>query len=337
MPDDELAAQAAAGNLRKPEVLAVQVRRMLADAKSHALVENFAEQWLQIRNLATVSPNPKQFPGFDPAMRAAMRTETDMFFETIVREDRSVLEFLKADFTFVNEQLAKHYGITGVQGKDFRRVSTAGTPRGGLLTQASVLTVTSNPTRTSPVKRGKWILEQLLGTPPPPPPPGVSELKDDPKMDQTASLRKRLEQHRANAGCAACHKRMDPLGFGLENFDPIGAWRDKDGQTAIDATGELQGGVKFEGPTQLSELLLAQQGKFRRCLAGKMLTYALGRGIERGDRRAIDKICAALERDGDRFSRLVLEIAMSEPFQMRRGEVAGQRDASANEARTTGD
>jgi hypothetical protein len=331
MPDEELFRLAAAGQLRQPTILEAQVRRLLADGRSKALVENFADQWLQIRNLETVSPNPKQFPSFDLSMRMAMRTESEMFFECILREDRSVLDFLGADFTFVNEQLARHYGIAGVEGQEFRRVSTAGTPRGGLLTQASVLTVTSNPTRTSPVKRGKFVLEQLLGTPPPPPPPGVSELKDDPKVEKTASLRIRLEQHRANPGCAACHKRMDPLGFSLENFDPIGAWRERDGDAPIDAKAELPDGTKFEGPQELRKILLAQADKFRRCLAGKMLTYALGRGVRRQDRRAIDKICTALAADGDRFSRLVLEIVNSDPFQMRQSE-----PLNLDQANTTG-
>jgi mono/diheme cytochrome c family protein len=329
MPDEELFELAAAGKLREPQVLESQVRRMLADPKSRALVENFTAGWLQIGNLTTVSPNPKQFPSFDPAMRLAMRKETELFFEAILREDRSVLEFLDADFTFVNEKLARHYGIAGIQGEAFQRVSTAGTPRGGLLTQASILTVTSNPTRTSPVKRGKWILEQILGTPPPPPPPGVSELKDDPKVDQSASLRVRLEQHRQNQSCAACHKRMDPLGFGLENFDPIGAWRERDGENPIDATGELPDGTRFDGPSELRKILLDRAEEFRRCLAAKMLTYALGRGPHRADRRAIDEICQALRRDGDKFSRLVLAIVESEPFQMRHAEQSATQNAEA--------
>lgn len=329
MPDEELFAAAASGKLRERETLEAQTRRMLADPKSRALVQNFASQWLQLRNLATVSPNPKQFTTFDPEMRVAMRTETEMFFEAILREDRSILDFLNGDFTFVNEKLAKHYGLEGVSGSEFQRVSLAGTPRAGLVTQASVLTVTSNPTRTSPVKRGKFVLDEILGTPLPPPPPGVPELKEGPEIDQAASLRTRMEQHRANAGCAACHSRLDPLGFSLENFDPVGAWRDKDGETPIDASGVLPDGTQFAGPVELRRILTERADDFRRCLTTKMLTYALGRGTERFDRPAIQKICAATSADGDRFSRLILEIVASDPFQKRRAE-AGETTTAVN-------
>lgn len=214
-------------------------------------------------------------------------------------------------------------------GPEFRKVSTAGTPRGGLLTHASILTVTSNPTRTSPVKRGRWVLEQLLGAPPPPPPPDVPELKDN-AVDATASLRVRMEQHRANLSCAACHARMDPLGFGLENFDAIGAWRDKDGETPIDASGALPAGGTFNGPVELKGVLKSKAGQFRRCLAEKMLTYAIGRGVERYDRRAVAGITTALEADGDKFSRLVLAIVDSQPFQMRRAHATQSPDSSAS-------
>lgn len=320
LPDEELHTLAERGTLREPAVLDGQVRRMLADPKSQALVEGFAGQWLQLRNLTTASPNPKQFPSFDPEMRVAMRTETEMFFAAVMREDRSIVDFLNGDFTFVNGKLAEHYGISGIEGPEFQRVSLAGTPRGGLLTQASILTVTSNPTRTSPVKRGKFVLDQLLGTPLPPPPPGVPELEEGPEIDQAASLRKRMEQHRANAGCAACHARLDPLGFSLENFDPVGAWRDTDGEVAIDASGVLPDGTEFSGPQALREILVDKADQFRRCFAEKMLTYALGRGTERYDRKAISQICAAVNADGDRFSRLILEVVKSEPFQRRRVE-----------------
>ncbi|MGD9647185.1 MAG: DUF1592 domain-containing protein [Pirellulales bacterium] len=321
MPDEELFSLAERGALRAPGELEKQIRRMLADAKSRALVEQFAAQWLHLRSLEIVSPNPKQFPAFDPDLREAMRRETEECFAYLIREDRSVLELLDADYTFVNQRLAGHYGIEGVKGEEFRKVSTAGTPRGGLLTQASILTVTSNPTRTSPVKRGRWVLEQLLGAPPPPPPPDVPELKEQ-AVDTAASLRERMEQHRANVSCAACHARMDPLGFGLENFDAIGAWREQDGDAPIDASGTLPAGDSFQGPVELKSVLKNHAGQFRRCLAEKMLTYAIGRGVERYDRRAVAGITAAMEADGDKFSRLVLAIVDSQPFQMRRAQGA---------------
>lgn len=328
MPDEELTALAERGALRAPGEVEKQVLRLLADPRAQSLVEQFATQWLHLRSLEIVSPNPKQFPAFDPELRAAMRSETEQCFAHIIREDRSVLELLDADYTFVNERLAAHYGISGVTGPEFRKVSTAGTPRGGLLTHASILTVTSNPTRTSPVKRGRWVLEQLLGAPPPPPPPDVPELKDN-AVDATASLRVRMEQHRANLSCAACHARMDPLGFGLENFDAIGAWRDKDGEAPIDASGALPAGGAFNGPVELKGVLKAKAGQFRRCLAEKMLTYAIGRGVERYDRRAVAGITTALEADGDKFSRLVLAIVDSQPFQMRRAAATQSPDGSA--------
>lgn len=330
LPDEELTQLAAAGKLRDPAVREAQTRRMLADAKSAALVDNFASQWLQIRNLDTVSPDPKLFPSFDPKMRAAMRQETLLFFDSIVREDRSVLDLIAADYTFVNEQLARHYGIEGVTGEEFRKVSSAQQHRGGVLTQGSVLTVTSDPTRTSPVKRGKWVLGQILGAPPPPPPPGVGELKIDPKVDTSASLRAQFEQHRADASCAACHRQMDPLGFGLENYNAIGAWREKEGDTPVDASGQMPGGATFSGPTGLQQVLLARADQFRSTLASKLLTYALGRGVERYDRRAIERIRAALVADADKFSRLVVEIVASDPFRMRRAPDA------ANESHVTG-
>ncbi len=329
MPDEELFGLAERGALRAPGEVEKQVRRMLVDPRAQSLVEQFASQWLHLRSLEIVSPNPKQFPAFDPELRAAMRSETEQCFAHIIREDRSVLELLDADYTFVNERLAAHYGLSGVTGSEFRKVSTAGTPRGGLLTHASILTVTSNPTRTSPVKRGRWVLEQLLGAPPPPPPPDVPELKDN-AVDATASLRVRMEQHRANLSCAACHARMDPLGFGLENFDAIGAWRDKDGEAAIDASGALPAGGAFNGPVELKGVLKSKAGQFRRCLAEKMLTYAIGRGVERYDRRAVAGITAALEADGDKFSRLVLAIVDSQPFQMRRAHATQSPDSSAS-------
>ncbi|MBX7166204.1 MAG: DUF1592 domain-containing protein [Pirellulales bacterium] len=314
MPDEELFKLAEEGTLAEPAVLEAQVRRMLADPKSQALVENFAGQWLQLRNLRIIEPDRGRFPEFDEELRAAMRSETEQYFAHIMREDRSILEFLDADYTFVNERLARHYGINGVAGPEFRQVSLAGTQRGGVLLQASVLTVTSNPTRTSPVKRGRWVLEQILGTPPPPPPPGAPQLPDDGGGPLTGTLRQRTEQHRTDPNCAACHRLMDPLGFGLENFDAVGAWRDQDGADPIDASGELPNGRTFAGPGGLREILVGQAADFRRCLAQKLLTYALGRGLEAGDRCTVDEICQSVAGSENRFSALVLAIVQSVPF-----------------------
>jgi mono/diheme cytochrome c family protein len=315
MPDDELFRLARSRELHDPAVLEAQTRRMLKDGKARALVDNFAFQWLQLRNLKSFFPDPGRFPKFNEALRSAMQDETQECFAYIVREDRSVLEMLSADYTFVNERLAKHYGIEGVEGLAFRKVSVAGSPRGGLLTQASVLAVTSNPTRTSPVKRGKWVLENLLGATIPPPPPGVQELKDDkPGAELTGTLRQRMEQHRTNASCAACHQRMDPLGFGLENFDAVGAWRTVDGKEPVDASGVLPGGQSFNGPAELKAVLLGRKDQFVHCLADKLLTYALGRGTERTDRCAVDAIARDLSAADYRFSALVLAIVRSEPF-----------------------
>ena len=320
MPDDELFRLAAQNKLRHADTLDEQVRRMLKDPKARALVENFAGQWLEIRRLKTMTPDAKRFPGFDEELRQAMLAETELFFASVMEEDRSVLDFIAADYTFLNERLAKHYGIQGVSGPEFRRVKLDNPDRGGLVTQASVLTVTSNPTRTSPVKRGKWILEEMFNSPPPPPPPDAGELKEDDKVALSGSLRQRMEQHRANPSCAACHARMDPLGFGLENFDAIGAWRDRDGEFAIDASGELPDGSKFKRPAELKELLKAKKDDFARCLAEKMLTYALGRGLEYYDKCAIDEIADRLAKHEYKFSSLILEIVASDPFQKRRGK-----------------
>jgi uncharacterized protein DUF1592/uncharacterized protein DUF1588/uncharacterized protein DUF1585 len=319
MPDDKLFRLARLKELHEPAVLEAQVRRMLKDDKARALVDNFAFQWLQLRNLKGFAPDPGRFPSFDEALRAAMQQETEQFFSYVVREDRSVLELIASDYTFVNERLAKHYGIEGVTGEKFRKVVLAASPRGGLLTQASVLAVTSNPTRTSPVKRGKWVLENLLGAPPPPPPAGVAELKDDKEgAELTGTLRQRMEQHRANPSCAACHQRMDPLGFGLENFDAIGAWRSVDGKDPVDASGVLPGGQVFKGPAELKTVLLKRKDQFARCLADKLLTYALGRGTERTDRCAVDAIAKDLAAADYRFSALVLAVVRSEPFLIRK-------------------
>jgi hypothetical protein len=318
MPDEELFQVADKGQLRQN--LDAQVKRMLQSPKSRALVENFAGQWLQLRNLSSIMIDPKLFPRYDAFMRESMQRETEMYFEYILREDRSILEFLDSDYTFLNERLARHYGIEGVQGLEMRLVKLPDRRRGGILTHASILTVTSNPTRTSPVKRGKFILENILGTPPPPPPPDVPELDNDKNAVLTGSLRQRMEKHRENPGCAVCHVKMDALGFGLENFDAIGAWRTKDGSFEIDPSGTLPDGTTFRNPAELRQALLQQADQFRRCLAEKLLTYALGRGLEPTDNVFLREIVAQTKQGGDRFSALILAIVHSDPFQLRRGQ-----------------
>jgi len=403
MPDDELFTLAAKGELRKN--LDTQVRRMMADPKANALAENFAGQWLELRNLQFVSPaspvdlaaaaavdaaaaadaaaadqvnnpapadaakpaidavpvvaavvpptaaaEPVAVPGatprppraggpalsvaalaspaqkFDNGLRRAMETETEMFFTAIMRDDRSVLDFLNGNYTYINGRLAQHYGIPGVEGDEFRKVSLDGTPRRGILTQASVLSITSNPTRTSPVKRGKWVLENILGTPPPPPPPDVPELKND-GQPVLGSLRHQMEEHRDNPVCASCHSRMDPIGFGLENFDIIGVWREKDGNFPIESAGQLVTGEKFNNAAELADILAkTKRDLFLRCLSEKMLTYALGRGLEYYDRPTVDKMVEDLKKNDFKFSTLIYGVVHSTPFQMQRGE--GERMAA---------
>jgi hypothetical protein len=318
MPDDELWRTAVDGSLRSGAILEKQVRRMLRDPKAQALVDNFAGQWLQLRNLRLLNPDRDRFPSFDDKLREAMIRETELFFGAVMRGDSSILDFIESDFTYVNERLARHYGIQGVKGEQFRRVKLKGHERGGLVTHASILTVTSNPTRTSPVKRGRWVLEQLLGMPPPPPPPNVPVLTDDPKALTAATLRARMDQHRSKASCAVCHSKLDPLGFGLENFDAVGTWRDRDGGVAIDSSGTLPSGESFRGPKELKGVLKAHTPEFARCLTQKMLTYALGRGLEDYDRCAVEEIVMSLESNRYRFSALVIAIAKSDPFQKRR-------------------
>ena len=319
MPDDRLFSLAARGELRKSAVRAAEVARMLKDPRARALAESFADQWLQLRKLEIVSPDAKRFPTFDAALKADMREETLRFFEAIVDEDRGVLDFLDGRFTYVNARLAKHYGIAGVEGPQFRKVALDGVRRAGILTQGSVLTVTSNPTRTSPVKRGKWILEQILGTPPPPPPPGVGVLEGGNGPLTAATLRELMVKHRADPACASCHERMDPLGFGLENFDAVGAWRVREGQSPIDASGVLPDGTKFNGPAELRAILRRRKDAFVRTLTQKLMTYGLGRGLTFADRCAVDAIEAAAAKKGYKFSTLIQGIVASEPFLKRRG------------------
>lgn len=321
MPDEELMRCAERGTLRNPATLKAQVQRMLKDPRSHALAENFAGQWLELRRLESVVPDREKFPDFDNYLRMSMRQETEMFFDDMVHQDRSVLELIDGKSTFVNQKLAEFYGIPGVTGTDFRRVSLEGTKRSGILTQASVLTVSSYATRTSPVLRGKWVLENLLNAPPPPPPPNVPKL-DEEASGTTASIREQMEAHRANPMCASCHSKMDPLGFALENFNAIGAWREKDGKFPIDASGKLPDGRGFNGAAGLETLFRQQPDAFVECVTDKLLTYALGRGLERYDRRTVKEISKRVAGDDYRFSSLVLEIVNSLPFQMRRGEGA---------------
>jgi len=316
-PDGELLDAARRGDLLNSATLHTQVRRMLADPKSVALVDNFAGQWLQLRNLESHKPDPEKFPAFDEALRDAMERETRLYFESIVREDRSVLEFLDSGYTYLNERLAKHYGIAGVTGDEFRRVSLDTKDRGGILSHASILTISSYPTRTSPVLRGKWILENLLGTPPPPPPANVPELNEA-EVGNTGTLRQQLEKHRANATCAVCHNKMDALGFGLENFGPTGEWRTMEGKFPIESGGVLPGNKAFQSPGEMRALLKSEPKNFTRCLTEKMLTYALGRGLEKYDRPTVSRICNKLAADNYRMSSLILEIVESLPFQYRK-------------------
>ena len=319
MPDEELLTLAESGKLRDPNTLRGELARMLADPRSSALAANFAGQWLETRNLDVVQPDPKKFPEFTPDLRDAMKTETTMFFDYILKENRPISEFLNANYTFLNDRLAKFYGIAGVTGPEFRRVELTTDQRGGVLSQASVLTVSSYPSRTSPVIRGKYVLGNILGTPPPPPPPDVPNL-DEAAVGTASSMRQQLEKHRANATCAACHARMDPLGFGLENYDAIGRWRTMDGKFPVDSSGTLPGGKTFSTPAEMRALLTAQLPQFSRTLIEKMMTYALGRGLKPYDRTTVDNINRTLGADGYRFQTLIQMIVASPAFQSRRGE-----------------
>jgi hypothetical protein len=317
IPDDQLITVASQGKLKDPAILEQQVKRMLADDRSEALVKNFAGQWLLLRNLPNVQPDPNEFPNFDDNLRQAFRRETEMFFESIMREDRNVLDLLTADYTFVNERLAKHYGIEGVYGSQFRRVKVTNEERRGLLGQGSILTVTSEANRTSPVKRGKFILEAILGTPPPSPPPNVPPLKEN-EGAQVMSVRARLELHRKNPPCSGCHAVMDPLGFSLENFDGIGEWRTKEPGGAVDPSGQLADGTKIDGPVALRNAIMRHPEQFVRTLTEKMLTYGLGRGLEYYDMPTVRGIARDASRNDYKFSSIVLGIVKSTPFQMRR-------------------
>ena len=319
MPDDTLLDLAERNQRTKN--LEAQVQRMLADPRSAALVDGFAMQWLQVKRIDFISPDGQLFPTFNDKLREAMLRETELFVQSIFRDDRSILELVDADYTFLNETLARHYGIVEprVKGDQFQRVTLTDRTRGGLLTQGSVLTVTSNPTRTSPVKRGRWILEQVLGAPPPPPPPNVPELPEEPADVSAASLRQRMEIHRRNPACANCHTKMDAIGFALENFNAVGAFRTKDGEFEIDASGEFADGTTFSGPAELKAMVLQRKEEFVRCFVEKLLTYALGRGLEYYDRPTVDKIVASLPAEQYRFSAVVNQIVNCDAFRQRRG------------------
>ena len=323
IPDEELLDLATRGRLRDAGVLERQVRRMMADPRSDSLVSNFAEQWLYLRNLATSVPDPRTYVDFDDNLRQAFRRETELFFESIVKEDRSVVDLLDANYTFLNERLAKHYGIDNVYGSNFRRVAlNKDSVRGGLLSQGSILTVTSYSNRTSPVLRGKWVLENILGMPPPPPPPNVPPLKDNSPVGRIPTMRERMEQHRINPACSSCHQLMDPIGLSLENFDPIGRWRNRgEGSASIDASGALPSGVAFDGVSGLKQALLARPELIANTVTEKLLTYALGRGMESYDAPAVRAILRDGAQEHYRFSSIVLGIVRSTPFQMRKVEL----------------
>ncbi len=318
VPDDQLLDVAAQGKLKDPAVLEQQVRRMLADPRAKQLVINFAGQWLYLRNLPSAIPDRDTFPNWDDNLRQALRRETELFFESIVREDRSALDLLNADYTFVNERLARHYGIPNVYGSQFRRVAITDENRKGLLGQGSILTVTSYPNRTSPVLRGKWILENILGTPPPAPPPNVPALKETGEGGKVLPVRVLLEQHRQNPACAGCHRIMDPLGFSLENFDGIGQWRTKEPGGAVDASGQLADGSQVDGPAALRKAILSHPDQFVDTMTEKLLTYALGRGLEYYDMPVVRGIVHDAARSNYRFSSLVLGIVKSVPFEMKK-------------------
>ncbi len=319
VPDDELLELGVNGKLATPAVMKRQIDRMLDDPRSSSLTANFAGQWLQIRNLAAAKPDPVVFGEFDESLRYSMQRETELFFDSIVRENRSALDLLRADYTFLNERLAKHYGIPRIYGSQFRRVTVTDPNRGGLLGQASLLTVTSPPNRTSVVQRGKWILDNLLGAPPPPPPPDVPALEASSKKHQDVSLRVALEQHRANPGCAGCHAVMDPIGFALENFNGIGQWRTKDGVADIDASGKLPDGTQFTGPAGLKKAMTTvRREEFAGAVTERLLTYALGRGVEYYDQPTVRAILRSTASSEYAMRDIISAVVMSPPFQMRR-------------------
>jgi hypothetical protein len=330
IPDDELLRLASEGKLKNPAVLDRQVRRMLADPKSRALVDNFAGQWLQLRNLRNVQPNSDLFPDFDDNLRQSFRRETELLFESMVQEDRSALDLLTADYTFVNERLARHYGIPDIYGSRFRRIAVTDDARRGLLGQGSILALTSHAERTSPVVRGKWILENILGTPVPPPPPDVPALKGNQAGEKPRTMREQMAEHRANPVCATCHKAMDSIGFAMENFDAVGTWRTREAGQPIDATGELSDGTKVDGVVTLRNALVSRPELFAGTLTEKLLIFALGRGLDYRDMPAVRAILRDASRNNYRFSTLILGVVHSTAFQMR----TAPRDSEAAPVRT---
>lgn len=319
MPDDELFNLAKAGRLTDAKTVEQQVKRMLADPRSTALSENFTQQWLGLRTFKTsAQPDQRRFPEFTPALADAMQEEPVKFFHSLVTDNASLLKLIDADYTYVNEDLAKIYGLTGVVGPELQRVTLTNRARGGVLGMAAILTKTSYPLRTSPVLRGKWVLEEILGTPPPPPPPLVQSLPHDDKKRDGLTLRQKLEQHRSKAECTSCHSKLDPLGFGLESFDAIGRWRTKIDGDPVDASGTLPGGKTFTGPVELKGILLERREQFVKNLTERMLAYALGRGLEFYDTPSIRRITDALAKDDFKAQRLVTEVVMSYPFQHRK-------------------
>jgi hypothetical protein len=317
IPDDRLIEVAGQGGLKRPEIFEREVRRMLADPKASALVENFAGQWLRLRNVRNVSPNSDLFPDFDDSLRQSFRRETELFFESVLKEDRNVLDLMNGDYTFINERLARHYGIPNIYGSQFRRVTVAEPARRGLLGQGSFLAVTSHAERTSPVLRGKWILENILGLPVPPPPPDVPPLKEKAEDEKPKTMREQMAEHRANPTCASCHKIMDSIGFALENFDAVGAWRTREADAPVDASGDLADGTHVDGVVQLRAALMKNPDLFVGTLTEKMLTYALGRGVDYRDMPTVRAIVRDASRNGNKFSSIVMGIVRSTPFQMR--------------------
>ena len=320
IPDDTLLDLAERGRLEDPAVLQQQVDRMLADRRSNALVDNFVGQWLYLRNLRNWRPSAREFPDFDGELRQALQQETELFFRSMLRQDRSVLDLLSADYTFLNERLARHYGIPNIYGSSFRRVTLRDENRRGLLGQGSILTVTSRVNRTSPVLRGKWVLANLLGTPPLPPPPEIPPLNEKRNEVGGLTMRQRMLEHQVNPVCANCHAGMDPIGFALENFDAIGRWRSSEGGVPIDASGSLLDGTPFEGPAGLQKVLLSRPQQFAQTVTKKLLTYALGRELEYYDAPTVRKILREAAPDGYRWSSLISGVIQSTPFQMRRSQ-----------------
>src|SRR6185503_10132088 len=327
LPDDELLTLAARGRLHEPATLERQVRRMLADPKAQSLVDNFVGQWLQLRNLRNKQPNSHEFPDFDDNLRRALDTELELFFASILREDRNVLDLMTADYTFVNERLSKHYGIPNVYGSHFRRITLTDDARKRLLGKGAILMVTSHAHRTSPVLRGKWVLENILGSPPRPPPDVVPPFDEEAGAAKPKSVRERMEQHRRNPACASCHRMIDPAGLALENFDAIGGWRTRDGGTRgapVDASGQLIDGTQINGVVELRAALLREPETFVRTMTEKLMTYALGRGLTATDMPAVRTVVRDSARDQYRFSSVILEIVRSVPFQMRMKAPAGE-------------